>query len=160
MPDPHILPDDKHALRELVIALQAERQSLRSENRRVEKALRTEKAKATALDQYIAKLEQQLATLRRARYGRRSEQLDQHVYQLELMLEDLGASVAEQTVVVDESQVPECNKASKPVKRRRAAQSHEDMRARDYWPMWRSPSIWITCRCTANRLSIPERVWS
>ncbi|OED36538.1 transposase [Chromatiales bacterium (ex Bugula neritina AB1)] len=124
MPDPHILPDDKHALRELVIALQAERQSLRSENRRVEKALRTEKAKATALDQYIAKLEQQLATLRRARYGRRSEQLDQHVYQLELMLEDLGASVAEQTVVVDESQAPECNKASKPVKRRRPLPDH------------------------------------
>ena len=38
-----------------------------------------------------------LAALRRARYGRSSEQLDESIYQLELMLEDFGASVGERT---------------------------------------------------------------
>ena len=89
MPESHRLPDDKDALRAMVIALQAQKTS-------VEKALKCEQAKVGALDQYIAQLEQQLATLRRARYGRSSEQLDEHIYQLELMLEDLGASVSEQ----------------------------------------------------------------
>lgn len=39
-----------------------------------------------------------MAALRRARYGRSSEKLDEHIYQLELMLEDLGASVSEQRI--------------------------------------------------------------
>ena len=44
----------------------------------------------SALDQHIAAVEQQLAALRRARYGRSSEQLDENIYQLELILEDLS----------------------------------------------------------------------
>jgi len=102
MPDLHRLPDDKDALRAMVAALQAQsevlqsqREALQSENTSYEKALQIERAKNEALDRHIATLEQQLAALRRARYGRRSEQLDQHIYQLELMLEDLGASVSE-----------------------------------------------------------------
>ena len=85
----------------MVIALQAQSDALQTQNTSIEKALQTERAKISALDQHIATLEQQLAALRRARYGRRSEQLDEHIYQLELMLEDLGASVGER----DESDV-------------------------------------------------------
>ena len=78
MPDQHSLPDDKDALRAMVVALQAQSDSLQSENLSYEKALQIERAKNDALDRHIATLEQQLAALRRARYGRRSEQLDQH----------------------------------------------------------------------------------
>lgn len=54
----------------------------------------------SALDQHIAAVEQQLAALRRARYGRSSEQLDENIYQLELILEDLGASASERPTVI------------------------------------------------------------
>ena len=56
------LPDDKESLREMVIALQAQNSSYK-------KFLRAEQAKVSALDQHIVTLEQQLAALRRARYG-------------------------------------------------------------------------------------------
>lgn len=109
MSEPTCLPDDKDALRAMVIelqlqseVLQAHSDTLCSQNASFAKALKAEQAKVSALDGHIATLEQQLAALRRARYGRSSEQLDDHIYQLELMLEDLGASVAERT----ESEVP------------------------------------------------------
>lgn len=89
MPTATSLPDDVEALHAMVIALQ-------SHNSSIEKTLQVERAKISALDQYIATLEQQLADLRRARYGRSSEQLDENIYQLELILEDLKASVSEQ----------------------------------------------------------------
>jgi len=89
MSDTQCLPEDNESLRAMVIALQAQSAT-------AEKALKRERAKVSALDQHIATLEQQLAALRRARYGRSSEQLDENIYQLELMLEDLGASVSEQ----------------------------------------------------------------
>ena len=89
------LPDDKDALREMVIALQAQSDALQTQNASFEKALKNKQARISALDQHITALEQQLAALRRSRYGRSSEQLDEHIYQLELMLEDLGASVGE-----------------------------------------------------------------
>ena len=88
------LPDEVEALRAMVTALQAQNES-------IEKALNRERAKVSALDQHIANIEQQLANLRRARYGRSSEHLDNHIYQLELMLEDLGASVSEQVDTQD-----------------------------------------------------------
>jgi len=69
------IPDDKEALRAMVIALQAQNSSY-------EKSLQVANARVSALDQHIATLEQQLAALRRARYGRSSEQLDEHIYQL------------------------------------------------------------------------------
>ena len=43
----------------------------------------------------IEKLRAQLAVLRRARYGRKSEKLDAQVEQLELMIDDIEAGVAE-----------------------------------------------------------------
>ena len=95
MPDTHSLPQDNESLRAMVIALQERSSTLQAQKVTAEKALKRERAKVTALDQHILTLEQQLAALRRARYGRSSEQLDENIYQLELMLEDLGASVSE-----------------------------------------------------------------
>ena len=106
------LPEDKEALHAMIIALQAqnetlqhqkktsqqENQQLHTQNHQYQKALKQEQAKVSALDRHIQMLEQQLAALRRARYGRSSEKLDEHIYQLELMLEDLGVSVSEQRV--------------------------------------------------------------
>ena len=106
------LPEDKEALHAMIIALQAQNEALQhqkktsqqenrqlhTQNHQYQKALKREQAKISALDRHIQTLEQQLAALRRARYGRSSEKLDEHIYQLELMLEDLGASVSEQRV--------------------------------------------------------------
>ena len=61
MPETHILPDDKEALRAMVVALQAQSDALQSEYICIEKALDVERAKVSALDQHIAMLEQQLA---------------------------------------------------------------------------------------------------
>ena len=95
MPSVTPLADENEALRAMVASLQVKNES-------IEKALHLERAKVSALDQHIANIEQQLADLRRARYGRSSEQLDNHIYQLELMLEDLGASVSEQCEVKEQ----------------------------------------------------------
>ena len=43
----------------------------------------------------IEKLRAELAVLRRARYGRKSEKLDAQVKQLELLIDDIEAGVAE-----------------------------------------------------------------
>ena len=67
------LPDDKDALREMVIALQAQSDALQIQYASFEKALKNKQARISALDQYITTLEQQLAVLRRARCGRSSE---------------------------------------------------------------------------------------
>lgn len=131
MPDIHSLPDDKEALRAMVVALQSQGDALKahsaelqSKNASIEKALNDERAKRNALDQYVTALEQQLAALRRARYGKSSEQLDKHIYQLELMLEDLGADVSEQNdsvlpLEVNETDVADKNKQQTPPKKGR-----------------------------------------
>ena len=76
--------------------LQQKSRTLQTQNHQYQKTLKREQAKINALDRHIQLLEQQLAALRRARYGRSSEKLDEYIYQLELMLEDLGASVSEE----------------------------------------------------------------
>ena len=128
MPDLHSLPDDKDALRAMVIALQsqgdalkAHSEQLQTKNASIESALKDERAKRVALDQYITALEQQLAALRRARYGKSSEQLDRHIYQLELMLEDLGADVSEQNdpAPVDDADDAVKEEPKKPTKKAR-----------------------------------------
>ena len=128
MPETHNLPDDKEALRAMVVALQAQSDALQSEYICIEKALDVERAKVSALDQHIAMLEQQLAALRRARYGRSSEQLDQHIYQLELMLEDLGSSVSEQRESDIASsggdKIEEQGKQEKPTSKRQSLPEH------------------------------------
>ena len=85
---PTPLPDDVESLRAMVAAMQ---QQL------VEKdtALSAETARRIALADHIEMLNQQLAELRRARFGRRSEKLDENIHQLELTIEDLETSDGE-----------------------------------------------------------------
>jgi transposase len=85
------LPDDPQALKaligELVGQLEAREQTL------------------SALQAQIDRLQLQIAVLRRARFGRRSEQLDAQLAQLELVLEELRTARAE--ALADEPPKPE-----------------------------------------------------
>jgi transposase len=85
------LPDDPQALKaligELVGQLEAREQTL------------------SALQAQIDRLQLQIAVLRRARFGRRSEQLDAQLAQLELVLEELHTARAE--ALADEPPKPE-----------------------------------------------------
>lgn len=58
-------------------------------------ALSAETAKRQAMEEYIAQLKQQLVEMRRARFGRSSEMLDENIKQLELMIEELETSSGE-----------------------------------------------------------------
>ena len=58
-------------------------------------ALSAETAKRIAMAEHIALLKQQLAELRRMRFGRRSEKLDENIRQLELSIEELETSAGE-----------------------------------------------------------------
>jgi transposase len=93
------LPDDPQALKalvgELVGQLEARDQTLSS------------------LQARIAQLQLQIAVLRRARFGRRSERLDQELGQLELMLDELHSAQAEALAAV--SAKPEA--AQRPARR-------------------------------------------
>jgi transposase len=74
------LPDDIERLKQLLIASQSEAEAVRA---------------ALILEQLTnEKLRFQIALLKRARYGRSSEQLDTQIAQLQLTIEDLEASQA------------------------------------------------------------------
>lgn len=75
------LPDDIHALKSLVI----------------EHSRALEVADALCISQKLEleKLRFQIAVLKRERYGRSSEQLDQQLTQMQLSIEDLETSLAE-----------------------------------------------------------------
>ena len=92
------LPDDPQALKaligELVGQLDAKHQAI------------------TSLEHRIADLQLQIAVLRRARFGRRSEKLDVQLSQLELMLEELQSTHAD--VVADKPPRPA---AQRPVRK-------------------------------------------
>jgi FtsZ-binding cell division protein ZapB len=104
------LLEDIAALRAMVIALQPKNEvlhrqeqvlqqksrTLQTRNHHYQKPLKREQAKISALDLDFQLLEQLFVALRRTPYGRSSEKLDVHIYQLELILEDLGASVSEE----------------------------------------------------------------
>lgn len=118
MPDTDIdkLPDDVDALRALLVdhlthnkTLEQEREklahSLEQQTQSLKDALQKERgehaatlkkstAREQALKQHIAVLEQQLAALRRARFGKQSEKLDEQIHQLELMIEDLETTAS------------------------------------------------------------------
>lgn len=76
-----VLPDDVEALKSLVL----------------ERARALEVAEALCISQKLEleKLRFQIAVLKRERYGRSSEQLDQQLLQMQLSIEDLEASLAE-----------------------------------------------------------------
>ncbi len=63
------LPTDTHALQQMVLQMQSEL----SENNK----------KLSAQDSVIDNLRHQLAVLKRARFGRSSEQVEQNIHQLE-----------------------------------------------------------------------------
>lgn len=90
MPRPIDLPDDIETLKRLVLESYDEAQATRA-------ALIIEQLKNE-------KLRFELACLKRARYGRSSEQLDGEISQLELSIEDLEASVAELPVQLQPSE--------------------------------------------------------
>ena len=75
------LPTDTHALQQMVLQMQ----SVLSENNK----------KLSAQDSVIDNLRHQLAVLKRARFGRSSEQVEQNIHQLELQLEELEIAQAQ-----------------------------------------------------------------
>jgi transposase len=81
-------PDDPEALRAFTLELQA---ALGRSEARLEAA----EAELKARRLRIQKLEHQLAVLKRARFGRSSEKLDQEIEQLELAIGDLQETSAE-----------------------------------------------------------------
>ncbi len=93
------LPDDVESLKQLVIATQNDAEAVR--------------AKLIVEQLTNEKLRFEIALLRRARYGRSSEQLDAQLAQLELTIEDLEASQAELPPRLQPTMAP----ATKPVRK-------------------------------------------
>ena len=85
----HPLPADPQALRTFAAELQAELA-------RKDTELAANAAEIHAKTLHIEKLKMQLAVLRRARFGRSSEKLDQAIEQLELLIGELEEDVAAQ----------------------------------------------------------------
>ena len=81
-------PDDPEALRAWALALQAELAVRDDRIAALEGELKTDKL-------VIEKLEVELATLKRGRFGRSSEKLDRRIDQLELLIGELQESSAE-----------------------------------------------------------------
>jgi hypothetical protein len=99
MPQRGDLPDDIESLKRLVVAAHDETAAVRA-------ALITEHL-------LNEKLRFQIAVLKRARYGRSSEQLDSEIAQLDLTIEDLEASAA----ALPPPLRPAAAAAAKPVRR-------------------------------------------
>src|SRR4051794_16935954 len=81
------LPEDLEALRAFAASLQ-------TELARKELEIAANAAEIHAKTLHIEKLKMQLAALRRARFGRSSEQLDHEIEQLELLIGELEENVA------------------------------------------------------------------
>ena len=94
------LPDDVESLRRLLLA---ERQA------RAEQAEELRRARAGLVEKTLEleKLKMQLAKLRRMSFGRSSEKLDRQIEQLELMLGDLEAGIAQSEQKVPDRPMPE-----------------------------------------------------
>jgi transposase len=99
------LPDDPQALKALIGALSAQLECREAE-------LGAKHQTITALEQQIKHLQLQIAVLRRARFGRRSERLEQQLSQLELLLEELQSTQAEAV-----AERPPKQDTSRPVRR-------------------------------------------
>ncbi len=85
----HPLPADPVELRSFAVSLQAELT-------RKDLELAANAAEIHAKTLHIEKLKMQLATLRRARFGRSSEKLDHEIEQLELLIGELEEDAAAQ----------------------------------------------------------------
>jgi len=104
------LPDDVASLQAMVVAM---REQIEQERSTHEQKLATERANGRSLREHIEVLKQQLATLRRGRFGRSSEKFEGNIRQLELIIEDLEASAGE----LPEAAHPEPKRTHKPVRR-------------------------------------------
>lgn len=87
--DPDPLPSDAKTLQAMVVALRAQ---VEEGNARFEVKLQ----ETLHLRTWIEKLKLEIARLRRAQFGKSSEQLGERITQLELIVEDLEASCAAQ----------------------------------------------------------------
>src|SRR3954468_21028702 len=90
------LPADPEALRAFAADLQAE-----LARKDIELAANAAEIHAKTL--HIEKLKMQLATLRRARFGRSSEKIDHEIEQLELLIGELEEDVAVQDACADDA---------------------------------------------------------
>ena len=115
------LPDDIESLRALVLSMQ--QQLIEKDT-----ALSAETAKRIAMAEHIALLKQQLAELRRMRFGRRSEKLDENIRQLEFSIEELETSAGEFNDTLD---VEEQTQAPAKDKKRRTRKPLPDHLPRD-----------------------------
>jgi len=88
MPEAADLPNDVEVLKGLVCERSTQLQS--AENR-----LQTAEALVLSQKLQLEKLRFEIALLKRMKFGRSSEQLDQHLTQMQLTLEDLEASLAQ-----------------------------------------------------------------
>ena len=105
------LPDD-------VTQLQALLRAERARTAKIDEELAAIRAETAAYKAQIEHLKAQLAKLRRSQFGKSSEKLDQQIAQLELVLEDLEESAAQ-----DEAKgaATESSDQTRPAKRRKPA---------------------------------------
>ncbi len=105
------LPDD-------VTQLQALLRAERARTAKIDEELAAIRAETAAYKAQIEHLKAQLAKLRRAQFGKSSEKLDQQIAQLELVLEDMEESAAQ-----DEAKdaAAESSDQTRPAKRRKPA---------------------------------------
>ena len=89
------LPDDVDALRALVLDLHARLQSRDDALQAREAQLQAGQQELVYLRTWIERLKLELARLRRMQFGRSSEKLSARIEQLELIVEDFEASVAQ-----------------------------------------------------------------
>ena len=82
------LPDDIQALKALIGELTGKLEAREAQ-------LAAERQARSSLEQRIAQLQLQIAVLRRARFGRRSERIERELAQLELALEELQSARGE-----------------------------------------------------------------
>ena len=83
------LPSDFAALQAFALALLADYDTLKHEHGSLKNKLQARDAELYAQTLHIEKLKEQLALMRRARFGRSSEKLDRDIEQLELLIGDL-----------------------------------------------------------------------
>ena len=89
------LPSDFDSLQAFTIALLADHDTLKHEHGSLKNKLQARDAELYAQALHIEKLKEQLALMRRARFGRSSEKLDRDIEQLELLIGDLEEARAE-----------------------------------------------------------------
>lgn len=89
------LPDDPGALKALIGELTGQLEARDQALERARSELAAKHQALSSLERRIEHLQLQIAVLRRARFGRRSERLESHIAQLELALEELQSAKAE-----------------------------------------------------------------